>query len=301
MLKAITVTNFKGESLRMELANPDPSGMVIFNVEGIGSGQANINTTEMATSDGGWFNSARGTVRNIVFSIKLMANPSVEENRIKSYRYFPVKKLGTYTFETDTRISTIRGYVESNEPVIFSSQEYTQISILCPDPWFYATSGSSSAFAGITPNLEFPFSNESLSAKKIEFGIIRRDNRAIIDYKGDVDTGVVITIHALGPAEHIMLYNADTLEKMSIDTDILRSISGAPFGTGDDIIISTKHGERYVHLLRNGSYTNIISAIDRESDWFQLTSGDNIFGFTTRSGDTNLLVSFEYQNAYAGV
>lgn len=69
MLRAVTVTNFKGESMRMELSKPEDTGMIIYNITGIGSSMANINTTDMATMDGAKFNSARAQTRNIVFTI----------------------------------------------------------------------------------------------------------------------------------------------------------------------------------------------------------------------------------------
>lgn len=301
MIHAVTVTNFKNESLRMPLSKPEDSGLAIFNIEGIGGGTATINSTEMATGDGAWYNSARAQTRNIVLSLKPIDTPSVEENRHKIYRYFPVKKPLQLLFETDTRNSIAYGYVESNDSVIFSQQEYVQISIICADPWFYAAGGGASAFSGVIPMFEFPFSNESTSEKLIEFGRTRIDNRAIIYYEGDVDAGMIITIHALGSAENIMIYNVDTLEHMDIDTDKLQQITGSPFSTGDDIVISTKRGEKYVRLLRNGYYTNIIGAIDRDADWLQLTAGDNLFGFTADYGENNLMIQLNYETAYAGV
>lgn len=301
MIHAVTVTNFKNESLRMELSRPDKCGIVIFNIEGIGGGEAAINSTEMATGDGAWYNSARAQTRNIVLSLKPIDDPHVEDNRHKIYRYFPVKKPLTLKFETDKRTSVVYGYVESNSATIFSQQEYLQISILCLDPWFYAVGGSATAFSGVIPQFKFPFSNDSATEPLIEFGTIRIDNRAIIYYEGDVDTGMIITVHATGPAENIMLYNVDTLERMEIDTDKLQKITGGPFSLGDNIVISTKRGEKSIRLLRDGHYTNIIGAIDRGSDWFQLTAGDNLFGFTCESGDNNLMIEIQYQTAYAGV
>lgn len=303
MIKAVTVTNFKGESLRMELTKPEESGMLIYDITGIGGGKATINTSDMATKDGVIFNSARMPARNIVFSIKLMDTPtaSVEDNRLKSYRYFPLKKEATFLFETDNRTAEITGYVESNEPVIFSSQEYTQISVICIDPYFYTPGGSEKAFAGTEPLFEFPFSNESLTKPLLEFGYLRIDTRANLIYEGDMDTGMTITIHALGPAENITIYNIDTLQKMRIDTEKIRQLSGAPFGTGDDIIISTIVGQKYIRLLRNGVYTNIISAIERDADWFQLSAGDNIFAFSADSGEKDLVMTFNYRNAYGGI
>lgn len=300
MIRAVTVTNFKNEILRMELSHPEKSGMLIYDITGIGGTKADINATDISTGDGVWFNSARVGSRNIVLSIKLMG-PDVESTRHKCHRYFPIKKPVTLTFETDSRTTEIEGYVESNEPLVFSSQEYTQISIICPDPYFRDAHATATAFSGVTPEFYFPFSNESATEPKLYFGSIRVDDRAIIDYKGDADTGVLMTLHALGPVDNITIYNVDTKEKMAIDTFKLASNFGGGFDKGDDIIISTVPGQKYVHLLRHGVYTNIISVISRDADWFRLTPGDNVFAFTAESGISNAVLTFTYRNAYGGI
>lgn len=45
MIKSITVTNYLGDSIKLELARPEESGFVVKSVTGLGPGSANINTT----------------------------------------------------------------------------------------------------------------------------------------------------------------------------------------------------------------------------------------------------------------
>lgn len=130
MIKSVTVTNYLGESLKMELTNPYDSGIAITDITGIGPGKADINVTELTSSDGSLYNSARLGTRNIVMTLRFMIAPDIETVRQKSYKYFPIKKELILTFETDNRSCYIAGYVESNEPVIFDENEYTQISII---------------------------------------------------------------------------------------------------------------------------------------------------------------------------
>lgn len=641
MIQAVTVTTAKGESLRMELTNPWESGIVIIDIDGIGQANAQINSTDMATGDGAFYNSARAQTRSITFNLKPLKNPSVEVNRHKLYHYFQVKKQVTLLFETDTRKSEIVGYVESCEPSIFSSDETVQIGVLCLDPFFYAERGTATVFSGVKPLFEFPFADDSLTpvgeetdyntnllynfdfqhnpenysklsnpnlikkpilrtyegevattykaddwciinlnnghgtatlqpdgmrierpasdqtgntyflythptagfvngnytfsilskedglvtttanivlgdasaafglkmfatgkyiawyynkdgarlecqiyllsgysititeakfesgtmstiigtevqtnwhdkgqtlrgwevysgdyglfmidlvdgsglkmtdyaqnttdfqwgqqfnlergqtvtmsilldsglktstfdipfsgsfrsehldlgnnfyaeldidgdsdraklylvhphglitvnsdqilvkgckieygsrstlaqdgnvipkpseylagSATIEFGEILLDTRAILRYDGDADTGVTITIHAMAGAEDITLENIDTGETMFIDTAKAAKIVGGSFGTGDDIIICTIRGHRSIQFHRSGVYTNIFSAIGKDSDWFQLTTGDNLFRFSARTGEENLSVTFDYRVAYGGV
>lgn len=301
MIKSFTVTNPKGESLKLELTRPELSGLIVQSIEGLGPTKATINTGETATMDGSLFNSARASNRNIVITLALMFAPTVEDSRHKTYKYFPVKKRIRLDFETDRRSVYTYGYVESNEPAIFSSQETVQISVICPDPYFYEDDQTVSGFYGAEPLFEFPFSNESYEEDLLELSQIRLDSRAILTYEGDADAGAIISIYAKDTAKNITLYNTGTMESLFIDTDKIETITGKPFGAGDDIQISTIKGDLYVRLLREGVYTNIIAALGKGADFLQLTNGDNIFAVTAEEGDDNLVVTFRYNNAYGGV
>lgn len=305
MIHSITVTNHQDESLQLVLTNPELSGVAVASVEGLGPPKANINQVEMANIDGSFYTSSRAQARNIILQLIMMEQcegaATIEESRHKIYRYFPLKKKIRLRIQTDDKTRQIWGYVESNEPYIFSKQEYCQISIVCPDPWFYDLGTGTTVFSGTRPSFEFPFSNESVTEKLIEFGTIWVDTNAYFTYYGDTDIGVEITIHAMGAAENITLYDRTRQQTMSINTDKIFQLTGVTFSTGDDIIINTVKGNKSARLLHAGQYYNIIAAIGKESDWFELTIGDNIFAFSADSGENNLQVSFSYQTAYGGI
>lgn len=253
MIRAVTVTNYLGESKRFELAFPEKSGFAVQSISGLGPSKADINTTEISTNDGSLYNSARVNSRNIVMSLKLMFTPQIEDTRQDSYKYFPIKKRVTLLIETDNRICETYGYVESNEPDIFSSDETTQISIVCPDPYFYSAGSdgtNTTIFYGVEPLFEFAFSNESLTESLIEFGEIKNETEQTVYYSGDAEIGVVITIHAIGNVRNITIYNTGTREVMRIDTDKLEKLTGSGMVAGDEIIISTIKGDKSITLLR---------------------------------------------------
>ena len=302
MIKSIKVTNPKGESLVLDLFHPEKSGLIVRSISGLGPPKANINSTDLATAAGALYSSARASTRNIVFNLQFMFAPTIEDSRQLTYKYFPLKKLVKIEVETDNRSLETSGYVESNQPDIFSKEETTQISILCLNPFFYDPDPSVTQFATVTPTFEFPFSNESTTENLIEFGTINLDTRSTIDYVGDVDTGVLITIHALGSVSgYLTIYNVETQEKMVIDLAKIKTLIGKDYGSGDDIIISTVSGDKYVQVLHDGKYTNAIAAIEKLADWFQVSVGRNIFNFTVTKGIENLVMSFSYRNAYGGI
>lgn len=304
MIKSVTVTNYLGESLKLELKRPETSGFYIEKIEGLGPSVANINIVEKASIDGASYSSAHVNARNIVMSLGFSFAKDIEEVRHKSYRYFPLKKKLSIIIETDRRICETYGYVESNEPDIFSNNEKTQISIICPDPYFYSAGIESTGvtvFSGVESAFSFPFSNESLTENEIIFGEIRNNMEQIVYYSGDAEVGVNIYIHALGEASNITIYNTATRGIMRIDTSRLETLTGSEIIAGDDIMISTVKGEKSIQLLRDGVYINILNCLDKYADWFQLTKGDNLFAYTAETGATNLQFRIENKIAYEGV
>lgn len=307
MIYSLAVTNFLGDRIRLELGKPENTGFLIKSITGLGPVKANVNTTEVATNDGSMFNSARLSQRNIVIQmvfVNSIYGEDIEEIRQKSYKYFPIKKNVELIIETDNRYVRTTGYIESNEPDIFSKQEGTQISIICPDPYFYSASEDDdnvTDFYSIDPMFEFPFSNESLSEPLLVFGEIQIKTEGVVTYSGDSEIGVMIYIHAIGPAEHINIYNTETREVMSIDTVKLEKLTGRGLIAGDDIIINTLKGEKSITLVRSGVSYNILNCLDKNTDWFTLVKGDNIFAFTADSGVTNLQFRIENKIIYEGV
>lgn len=307
MIYSIVVTNYLGDRIKLELGKPEVSGFLIKSITGLGPAKANVNTTEVSTNDGSLFNSARLSQRNIVLDmvfINTVYGESIEDLRQKSYKYFPLKKSVELTIETDNRYVKTTGYVESNEPNIFSSQEGTQISIICPDPYFYSAGedgNNVTNFYSIDPMFEFPFSNESLDEPLLVFGEIQIKTEGVITYHGDSEIGVMIYIHAIGPATNINIYNTETREVMRINTEKISSLTGKGIVASDDIVINTAKGEKSITLIREGVSYNILNCLDKNTDWFTLAKGDNIFAFTADSGVTNLQFRIENKVIYEGV
>lgn len=302
MIKSITVTNYLGDSLKMELTRPQESGFIITSVTGLGPGKANINTSEVSTTDGAFFNSARVASRNIVISVKYLYKDTIEEARQTSYKYFPLKRKVTLLVETDNRSAEIEGYVESNDPDIFSKEEGSDISIICPNPFFYdAYEKTVTSFSGIEPMFEFPFSNESTTENLLIMSDIRDVTDRVIVYRGDQEVGVTITIRAKGDAGDITIYNVNTTETMYVYSTAIEQLTGSGIKAGDEIVICTVKGQKSAKLIRDGLTTNILNCINRDADWFQLAKGNNTFAYNAKSGRNNLRVEIANRIIYEGI
>lgn len=302
MINSIIITNYLGEQITLDLENPENSGFIVREIRGLGPCKATINTTEVSTNDGSIYNSARLNARNIVFDLVFIGT-DIESLRQLSYKFFPIKKPLTLEFITDNRDCVTTGYVESNEPNIFSSSESATISILCPDAYFYSIEAGENitTFYGEDPLFEFPFENNSLTENLIEFGNIRQYTDVVIVYDGDSEIGITITIHSVGEASNISIYNTGTRQQMVIDTAKIESLTGSGLIAGDDIIICTVKGKKSITLLRNGEYTNILNALDKKSDWFQLVKGENVFAYTAETGVQNLQFKVQNDVIYEGI
>lgn len=304
MIYSVTVTNYVGDSWEIELANPKKYGIAITDITGIDAVSADIYDQEMASSDGSIYTSSRAKKRNIVISAKLLPVDTVEKVRHLLYKMFPVKRSTTLRFKTETRVCEIDGYVESNAHVIFKDQVTVQISIICPYPYFHSAGNDGeniTYFYGTEPMFEFPFSNESLDDNLIEFGSIVNKKENVITYGGDEDVGVTIRIDAFGEAGSITIYNVLTRESLHLDNEKLKTMTGSGIKQGDEIIISTVKNNKYIQLLRDGKYTNILNCLDRDSDWILLSNGDNVFAYEADSGADNLQFRIENDILYTGV
>lgn len=287
MIKSVTAVNFKGESIKMDLFHPESSGFIIIKIDGIGPGKATVTKNDSKVYDGGTITSARLPSRNIKMEIQFLWVNSIEDVRHKSYKYFPLKKPITLIFETDTRTVEIEGVVESNEPDIFSSEESTNISIICPDPYFYASgenARSKTEFSGINAMFEIPsdigYSNESLTEALTEISTLYvQSERGIMNY-GEVDIGVVISIKPLAIVKGILTISNVTLgQNMSFDLNKIKTITEQDFHLGDELVINTLRGKKSVTLVREGKNYNALSCIDTRTDWIYLTSGENTFTY----------------------
>lgn len=304
MIKRVTITNHLDESITLELLEPEKSGFIIKSISGLGPVKANVNFTELATNDGAIDNSARLEPRNIVMELQFMENPTIEATRLLSYKFFPIKRNITFLIETDNRICETVGRVESNEPDIFSDKEGCQVSIMCPDPYFYSagdTGNTETVFYGTEPMFEFPFSNESLTEPLLEFGSIENRTEGTVYYEGDAEVGITIRIHAVGEAEGLTIYNTGTREIMRINDEKLVALLGSGIQAGDEITITTTRGSKGITMLRGGVTTNILNVLDKPITWFQLSKGDNIFAYMASAGLTNLQFRIENKTIYEGV
>lgn len=297
MIKSVTITNEFGESIDITLGETEPeTGLFIKGIDGLGPPGADITFGNVVTQDGGKYNSAKGNQRNVVFHlIFLDAQTTVESARQITYKYFPLKKKVNVIVETENRMAEAEGYVESNEPIIFHDEGDmvgADISIMCESSWLhrYGPEGIQEIrFSDINAMFEFEFEDVDELSPSIEFSAIEVKRENVINYHGEADTGIIMSIYAYDRFRFPTIYNNITRESMKIDTDKVERIIGSQIKFGDEIRISTHQNNKYIHFIRDGVTTNILNALDKNADWFKIHPGDNTFSYTMTQGELDVV------------
>lgn len=279
----LSVKNDKGEVLNLSGSD----NYTVYKITGLNPPKATINSSVNATADGSAINSVRLENRNIV--IYTTINGQVETNRINLYKYFPPKKTVTLYFSNGTRDVYIEGTVELIECDLFSNREIAQISLICPKPYFKAVDYLVTSFSDISSLFEFPFAIDQYG---IEISSITNNIRKSIINTGDVETGAVIQLFAIGTVTNPVLYRAGDNKRMKLNITMQAS---------DTIIINTNVGEKSITLIRNGVSSNALGYMTPDSDWFVLEAGDNVFTYDADSGNGNLQITFTTSLLYGGV
>ena len=260
MIRAFTVTNELGDYLRCELENPYANGVNVRNITGIGPEAVTIATNELAIIDGSVFSSQRAPERNITFELSFLDMPDGEPVRHLTYKMFSIGSLVRLTFETDERMLYIDGYVESNSPSIFEEEEYTQISIICPDPWFRSTAVDvgykiSSDIKSSTTGFEFDKSypqhtiefDEDISDQLVPAGWWYGFSGYIVENPGDRPVGLTLRITATKDIEFSTFY---LYNRTLGTTTIVMLPQNVKLSKGDIIVYSTTPGYRMLYHLK---------------------------------------------------
>ena len=320
MIHSFTVTNHTGKSMMCELANPLKEGLAVASIDGLGPGQASINIADIASTDGGLFNSAKKGSRNIVISLIFTDHDTltIEGLRRKCYTYFPIKKPVKLQFTTKEKNVfkhfLIDGIVESNDPTIFSSREGATISILCPKPFFYTMNDQETRFSiSSTPAFTFEFSKVPSNNTELLMGVVVPYIVSNVYYEGDADVGVVVEMTFSSDVNHdpsnpktIRIDNSLTntsniisLEKIkNIVSEMIEGFTGIV--AGDKIILSTVVGEKGLTYIHNGESYNVLGAVEPTGTWVLLSNGSNYL-VIDKDGSIEITASVKNKIYYYGV
>ena len=256
-------------------------------VTGLSPPTGTINTAVYAGMDGSYLNNAFIEKRNIVITFE-MRGINVEQRRQQLYKVVKTSRYVKVLYKTAAVDVYAEGYVETCDVTNFGQLVSGQISIICPDIYWYSNEPVYAVYSQISGAFYFPFPE---SDKPFTLGTYGNTQDMVIENSGE-KTGFIILIEALDDAATPTIYNADTGEYLQITGALLK---------GDVITISTNTGHKTVTLTRNNVSGNIINRLVTGSTWLQMYEGENTFHVTAGKNIKNLKVTIIHRNAYLGV
>ncbi len=255
-------------------------------IEGLNPPPGTISTSTYAGMDGSYLNNAFIEKRNVVIPFE-MRGFGIEKRRHELYKVVKPSRYIKIYYSTKNISVYAEGIVETCEMENFEMLTKGQISIVCPDIYWYSTETQIAEYSRITGAFHFVFPDND---EPFPIGRYNTQNIMTIVNDGD-EVGFTLEISG-GPAKNPTIYNAVTDEYMQILGELK---------DGDIITITTKTGNKTVTLEREGVVTNIINRLVSGSTWLTLRPGENKFYVRASDGLSKLKVRLIHRNAYLGV
>ena len=288
--RVIRCINEDGFSL--DFAESGFGPFLLTDAEGLYESKNTVYVSENSMIDGATYQGSVAKYRDIELTLTDTGN--YPENRDALNRLFKEKSKGTLIFwEADASPRKIDYYVEKFNSSGKDPFREHEISLICPDPFFYDLDSSSEEMASWVSAFTFPFASPSTG---FVFGY--KDNSRIQTIQNDFaedNIGITIIMSCLGAVTNPSITHIETNSSIHIGH------SGKTFSmiAGDVVTITTATGNKHVTLTRNGVTSEINHYLTEDSVFIQLMRGSNSFGFDADSGVNNLTITLEYTYKYA--
>lgn len=251
---------------------PETDLFEVRNIDGLGSVKADVNTTPYGSVAGESFVGSNVGKRNIVMTIGL--DPDWDDwtvsrlRRLLDKTFMPQLQV-SLAFETmEFSPVEISGYVESNEPNMFSKDPEHQISIICPDLYF----------------------------KSVDPVIITGqtdDDPKEIEYEGNVESGMTVRVSKLSGSDpnHVGIRVNDPN-----DTYIEAGpVTGNAVTSGKDLYMNSVPGDKYIKTITNdvsATVVNLLSVSEIVQRWPVIGPGTETFDIFSNAGVQSWSMSY---------
>lgn len=251
MLTKVEVTNRRGNVLALAIEEDD-NPYQVSSIDGLDPVKATLVSSNYAGSDGEVFQSAKRGARNI--KIKLDLDPDFINNtyttlRQDLYPFFTTKSPISLRFYSSTGLSLdIAGVVEEFSSPLFEQDPTVDISVMCYQPDF------------IDPVMV-----------TVEGFTVDDGETTEIEYAGNIETGVVITLDINRVVTDFTIYNVDE------GGNTLQLDFSGDLESGDQLVISSLKGAKGITLTRDGVGSSYLYGRSPQSNWIELSEGTNDF------------------------
>lgn len=269
-------------------------GILIEQIDGIYAFTGEVKTSPYSQTNGDRYKNTRATKRNIVVTGKIFDD--FWNNRQLMYRVFRLGSIGRFCYMEPDRSNRFADYyVESVDIDQDPFRGQYQISLICPDPFFYAGEAEYIDLASWLS--DFTFEHDFLEEGE-ELGHRETSMIKEIDNLNGVDgIGMKITLTASGNVTNPYVYLYETGERITIGT----AANPYTLTSSKRVEIETTTGKKNIMQFANNVQTRINEYLDPESSFFQLQAGKNTIGYNAASGANFMNVHIEYKMRYLGV
>lgn len=260
---------------------------VLMQADGVYRINNNVATTENTMMDGSTYHSSVANMRNIVLTIANMS--PYPRNRDILNEVFKEGDPGTLFFHEDGGTDkVIDYYVESVDSEGAPASVIHTISLLCPDPFFYAPEDTVVMLAewkGL-----FEFEHEFVDGGE-ELGV-QSDVRIVEIYNRNLvnRVGMKITIKCTGPVRNPSITLVETNEHVKVNVSMVN---------GDELLITTETGDKHIRLTHDGRKEEVNYLLTDDSTFLQLRRGTNTIGYAADAGEEYMTVQIEYRMKFA--
>ena len=281
-MKRIVCENQYGETIEFAY---DGNPLRLSDMSGFSEADYTVNTSKNSGQDGEIYNGATANKRNPIITAEIFSDYQAQRSRL--YSFFQPRSVGTVYYYEDDVGKKAQYYVEKLDIEESGAVRAATLSLVCPDPKFYALDDQLTQLAGWRGKITFPLrlSNPFTVTEKINtlIGNVHNDSA--------VSMGLTVKFTATGTVVNPSLYDVNRHELMQINTTM---------HAGYIIIITTGDGNKRVKLVSGGVTTNINNLMLYPPKWLQAYQGDNLYRYNADSGIDSLSVSILSTQAYWG-
>lgn len=256
------------------------------NIDGFTSASVGIASSTTPSIDGDVVNNSQVQPRSIILDLRVKNGVEVDEAKRWLFQTVKPKMKGRVRLKQTDRTTEIGGVVEGIDMPRFLNGVAAQITLYCSTPYWQDAEYIVVEISRLL-NLHYfpiPLGGLAFPAEGIPLGEYNLNNTQTYFNDGDAETGMVITIIALGDVTNPVIYD----------------ITGAYIGindtmvVGDVIEINTNRGEKSVTKNK----VSIFSKLRSGSSFLQLAVGDNELTVDAESGEGNMYFSLTFKRRF---
>ena len=283
-MKRVVCESLQGQQIEFTY---DGYPLRLSDTDGFSAAEYMVHTSQNSGQDGENYNGAQANKRNPVVTANIFEDYQAWGDRLRSF--FQPRSWGTvYAYESDDDVGRKAAYqVEKIDIEETGTVRDATISLICPDPKWYALTDNLTQLAVWQGCIRFPL------RIKEPFKVTEKVNTLIgnVHNESAVEMGLTVKFMASGTVVNPSLYDVNRRELMQINTTM---------HAGDVIVITTADGSKRVRLLSGGVTTNISNLMQYPPKWLKAYQGDNLFRYNASSGIDSLSVSILSTPAYWG-